>query len=135
MSPIIFAVPIFGQLIVALAMLAIPHITPRDLLFGVPVPHGFRSTDVGRQALRSYRLQITIPGALSMLAIILFPDPRLFAPAALVLTAVGIAAFIVQNRKLKPFAVQPPLVREAILGPAEPLPWFAWFGILPLLFL
>src|ERR1700683_367041 len=51
------------------------------------------------------------------------------------MAVVGMAAFVMQNRKLKPFAIQPPLVRETTLGPPEPLPWFTWLGILPLLLL
>jgi uncharacterized membrane protein len=43
--------------------------------------------------------------------------------------------FLLQNGKLKPFAVQPSLARQAELGPPEGLPWFTWLGILPLLFL
>jgi hypothetical protein len=39
------AILLFAQLFVALMMFAIPNITRRDLLFGVPVPDGFRSTE------------------------------------------------------------------------------------------
>jgi hypothetical protein len=131
----VLAIPLLGQLVVALAMLAIPHITRRDLLFGVTVPEGFRATEAGLRALRIYRLQIIIAAVLSVLAILAVPDPRLLAVAALLLTAVGIAAFVAQNRELKPYAIQPPLVREATVGPPEPLPWFTWLGILPLLLL
>jgi uncharacterized membrane protein len=124
-----------AQLVVALALLGIPHVTPRDLLFGVPVPEGFRSTDAGRRALRSYRLLIVIPAALSLAGTALLPVPGFFVTAVFVTAVVGIAAFVAQNRKLKPFAIQPPLVHQATLGPPEPLPWFTWLGILPLLFL
>jgi uncharacterized membrane protein len=51
------------------------------------------------------------------------------------MAVVGIGGFTMQNRKLKPFAIQPPLVRETTLGPPEPLPWFTWLGIPPLLVL
>jgi uncharacterized membrane protein len=123
------------QLVVALALLGIPHITPRDLLFGVPVPEGFRSTEAGLRALRAYRLLIAIPAALSLLGMVILPIPGFFVTAMLVTPVVGIASFVAQNRRLRPFAIQPPLVRQTTLGPPERLPWFAWLGILPLLFL
>jgi uncharacterized membrane protein len=55
--------------------------------------------------------------------------------AVLVTAVVGIAAFVAQNRELKPFAIQPALARQTTLGPPEPLPWFTWLGTLPLPFL
>jgi uncharacterized membrane protein len=129
------AIPMFTQLVVAVAMLAIPHITPREFLFGVPVPEGFRSTEAGRRALRAYRLMIAIPAALGLLGMVLLPGPLSGVGAVLGTAAVGIAAFVAQNRKLKRFAIQPPLVRQTRLGPPERLPWFTGLGILPLLLL
>jgi len=62
-------------------------------------------------------------------------NPRFVVGTLLMTPFVGMAAFMVQNRKLRRFAIQPPLVRETTLGPPEPLPWFTWLGILPLLLL
>jgi len=129
------AIAMLTQIVVALAMLAIPHITPRDLLFGVLVPEGFRSTEAGRGALRSYRFWVAIPAALSLLGTVILPVPQFFVTAVLATAVVGIAAFVTLNRKLKPFAIQPVLVRQTTLGPPQPLPWFTWLGILPLLLL
>lgn len=54
----------------------------------------------------------------------------------MLLTAfLGVAAFVATNRRLKPFAVQPPMVRRAELASPESLPWFTWLGFLPLLLL
>jgi uncharacterized membrane protein len=129
------AIAMLTQFVVALALLAIPHVTPRDLLFGVPVPDGFPSTEAGRATLRSYRLLIAIPTAVGLLAMALFPSPLVDVAAVLVTTVVGITGFVAQNRKLKPFAIQPPLARDTTLSPPEPLPWFTWLGIFPLLLL
>ena len=128
-------IAMFVQLVVALSLLGIPHITPRDQLFGVLVPEGFRSTEAGRSALRSYRFWVAIPAALSLLGTVLLPVPQFFVTAVLATAVVGMAAFVAQNRKLKPFAIQPALVRQTTLGPPQPLPWFTWLGILPLLLL
>jgi uncharacterized membrane protein len=123
------------ELFVAALMLAVPRLTPRGLLFGVPVPEGFRSTGTARQALRSYRLWVGVPALLGVIANLIYPSPGLQAAFFLSIAAFGIAGFVRQNAKVKPFAIQPPLAREATLGPPERLPWFTWLGILPLLFL
>jgi uncharacterized membrane protein len=124
-----------GQLVTTLVMLALPHVSRPDLLFGVPVPEGFRSTGAGRSAIRSYRLMIGIPAALSLLAALFLPNPAFAGAAVPALMVLGFAAFVAQNRKLKPFAIQPPQVRQTTLGPPEPLPGFTCLGILPLLLL
>ncbi len=124
-----------GQLVTTLVMLALPHVSRPDLLFGLPMPKGFRSTAAGRSAIRWYRLVIGIPAALSLLATLFLPNPTFAGAAVLALLVLGLAAFVAQNRRLKPFAIQSPLVRQTTLGPPEPLPWFTCLGILPLMLL
>ena len=46
------------QLVPAATLLAVPEITNRDVLFGVPVPRGFRTAERGRSALRTYRITV-----------------------------------------------------------------------------
>jgi uncharacterized membrane protein len=123
------------QMFIAGLMLAMPRLTPRGLLFGVPVPEGFRSTEDALQALRSYRLWVGIPAALGLLANLIYPNSRFQAAFFLSIAAFGITGFLRQNAKLKPFAIQPPMTRQAGLEPPEGLPWFTWLGIVPLLFL
>lgn len=121
--------------VAALVMLAVTSLAPRGMLFGVPVPQGFRSSDAARAALRSYRVWVGIPAALGLLANLIYPSPGAQAASFVSIAAFGIAGFLQQNRKLKPFAIQPPMARQAELGPPKGLPWFTWLGILPLLFL
>lgn len=123
------------QLIASLALLAVPYIAHTDLLFGVPVGRGFRSTQPGRRSLRSYGLWVAFPLAASLLGIILFPNPIVSASALLSTVVLGVTGFVMQNRKLKPFALQLARVPQAELGTPEGLPWFGWLGILPLAFL
>ena len=120
-----------------LLMLALPHFTRPDLLFGVPIPSGFRATEPGRRAVARFRWMVVIPSALSWLAVLLFRGQ--LAAAALivglcVIPVSGVAAFVVQNQKLKPFAIQPTPVRELELDvEPEPLPRFLfWLGLPPL---
>jgi uncharacterized membrane protein len=128
-------IQLVASLLVVLAMVAIPDMTRRDLLFGVPVPERFRYTEVGSRAIRSYRIVTGIPWVLNGLGMFFTPSSWFFVGTILLIPVVGYAAFVVQNRKLQPFAIQPTLVRETTVGPPEPLPWFAWLGILPLLLL
>jgi hypothetical protein len=65
------------ELFVTALMLAVPRLSPRGLLFGVPVPEGFGSTDAARQALRSYRLWVGIPAVLGVIANLIYPHPGL----------------------------------------------------------
>jgi uncharacterized membrane protein len=123
------------QFFVTGLLLAMPGLTPRGLLFGVPVPEGFRSTETALQALRSYRLWVSIPGVTGILANLLYPSPGLQTASFVSILAFGISGYVRQNAKLKPFAIQPAMTREAALGPPERLPWFTWLGVLPLLFL
>jgi uncharacterized membrane protein len=123
------------QLFVALTVLAIPRLAPRETLFGVRVPPGIRATDVGRGALRAFRLWIAVPAVACLLATLWLPDPifgKLAGLAMLMPVVIGMAAFVAQNRKLKPFAIQPPPIRQTELGPPEGLPWFIWLGAPPL---
>ena len=132
---IVVLVAMFAQLTVTLSLLALPYITHRDLLFGVPVPNGFRETETGRSVLKSFRLWIAVPGAASLLAMILLPYPLLHVIVLFTTAVIGVATFVAMNRRLKPFAIQPPLVHQVELTPSERLPWFTWLGILPLFLL
>lgn len=125
----------FVQIFVAAALLAIPHMTHRDLLFGVPVPPGFRATETGRKALNLFRLWILLPAAAGMALMALLPASPFSALLILLTPAAGMTAYVTLNRRLKPFAIQPSLVRQTTLEPAESLPWFAWLGLGPLLLL
>lgn len=122
-------------LFVSAAMLAVPYLTHRDILFGVPVPPGFRSTELGRKALNRFRLWIALATAAGLAWILFLPASDLIVAGFLLTPATGLTAFVALNRKLKRFAIQPPLARETTLEPDQPLPWFIWLGIVPLLFL
>jgi uncharacterized membrane protein len=59
-----------------------------------------------------------------------------FLLAPLAVTLSGLITFVAQNRKLRAYAVQPQPVRVVELGTEiQPLPWFTWLGLVPLLML
>jgi uncharacterized membrane protein len=133
----ILAMPLVSHVLMSLIMLSIPHLTRRELLFGVIVPVDFRERPEGRQAIRAFRIAVAIPAVAGLAAMLL--NPRLVALmllAPMTMMVCGFIAFVIQNRKLKAFAVQPQPVRELELS-AEPerLPRFAWLALVPFLLL
>jgi len=119
-------------------MFALPHLTRREILFGVVLPADFRSRPEGRLAIRRFRLVVTISAVAGLIATLMlspgFGPVAMLAPMATVIA--GFTAFVIQNGKLKAFAVQPQPVRELELtGEPERLPWFAWLGLVPMLVL
>jgi uncharacterized membrane protein len=134
----ILATPLISHALLSLVILSIPHLTRREILFGVVVPLDFRSSPEGRRAIRMYRSLVAIPAIGGLLAIVLlgFRFIPLLTLAEVATMLAGGVAFVAMNRKLKPFAVQPQAVRVLELR-AEPerLPWFTWLGLVPLLLL
>jgi uncharacterized membrane protein len=134
----ILAIPLVAHLLMSLVMFALPHVTRREILFGVVVPADFRSRPEGRKAMREFRFAVAIPAVAGAFAIVLlgarFIPILLLAPMAMMLA--GIITFVLQNRKLRVFAMQPHAVRELELSTQpERLPGFAWLGLAPLVFL
>ncbi len=123
------------QLVPAAALLAIPEITNRALLFGVPVPQGFRTSERGRRALRTYRLTVAGTALAGLLGWLAFPTVQFMILSMSATVLIGAAAFVDQYQRLRSASIAMPVVRESVLAAPEPLPWFAWLGILPLLFL
>jgi uncharacterized membrane protein len=126
------------HIVMSVLMFAIPHLTRREVLFGLVVPPDFRSQPEARSAIRSFRLAVAIPaliGAVSIpLLISRFVAVGILAP--MITIAAGFTSFVMQNRRLARFAVTPEPIRELELSDEpERLPWFAWLGFAPLLFL
>lgn len=130
--------PLVALLLMSGFMFALPHLTRREILFGVVLPADFRSRPEGRLAIRRFRFVVAIAAVAGLIVTLLlspqFGPVAMLAPMATVIA--GFAAFVIQNGKLKAFAVQPQPVRELELT-AEPerLPWFAWLGLVPILVL
>jgi uncharacterized membrane protein len=135
MNPVT-AIAIFAALIGAAAMLALPNLNRRDILFGVPIPDGFSDSETGRGAIRSYRTTVAVASAAAILFILYLGNPALNVVPLLSIAAAGTVSFVAQNRKLRPYAVQPAQVRTVnFSSDPEPLPSFIWLGIAPFLLL
>ncbi len=120
-------------------LLALPQMSRRGVLFGVPVPPNFRDSEPGRHSLAVFRTVTAIVIFVSLIAMLFSPERLLsiviLAAHAGTLLIAGLA-FWWQNRKLMPAAVQPVRVAEAaITVTPERLPSFAWLGAGPFLFL
>lgn len=123
------------QLTPAATLLAVPEITNRAVLFGVPVPPGFRAAERGRGALRTYRRTVAGTALAGLLGWLAFPTVQFTILSITATALIGAAAFAAQYQELRSASVAMPAVRESVVAAPQPLPWFAWLGLLPLLFL
>src|SRR5262249_23120288 len=101
----IFLAPLIAHVLMSLIMMSIPLLTRREMLFGVIVPPDFRDRVEGRHAMRSFRIAVAIPAVIGFVCIAAFASR--FVPTVLIASGTtmlaGLVAFVVQNRKLKPF--------------------------------
>jgi uncharacterized membrane protein len=130
--------PLVAHLVMSLMMFSLPHLTRREILFGLVLPADFRTRPAGRRAIRTFRFAVAISALAGLMVIVLMGDR--VAPVAMLgsmtTVLVGFITFIIQNRKLRRFAVQHDPVRELELTvEPERLPRFAWLGLGPFPFL
>ena len=132
----ILVIPLISHLLISLVVLSLPNLTRREILFGVVVPSGFRSSPDGRRAIRRYRSAVAIPILAGLIAITQRDAFSWVFVASLATIIAGSVAFVLLHRRVKAFAVQPPPIRVFELSiQAERLPWFIWLGLVPLLLL
>ena len=134
----VLAVVLVCHFLMSMAVFSIPYMTRREMLFGVVVPADFRRRPEGRRAIRAFQVTVVLSAAAGVLIIVLLSSRWTAAPVlGSGFTMVSaFTAFVLQNRKLKVFAIQSPPVRELELS-AEPerLPRYAWLGFVPPLIL
>lgn len=126
---VLFNIPLWALLF------ALPNLTRPGLLFGVPVPTGFREGPDGRRAIRVFRMVVgsaVLAALCASLSVPLNALGLLMAGAACgIVLAAGIA-FYTQYRKLGPITVSVATVREAELATMpDRLPWFVWLAVVP----
>lgn len=134
----VLAVVLVCHFLMSMAVFSIPYMTRREMLFGVVLPADFRQRREGRRAIRAFQMTVVLSGVAGGLIIILLNSRWTGAPVlgSGFMMVSSFTAFVLQNRKLKVFAVQPPPVRELELS-AEPerLPRYVWLGVVPPLIL
>ncbi len=129
---------LIAHLAMSFLMFMLPHMTRREILFGIVVPADFRSRPEARRAIRHFQISVAIAALAGVIGIALVGPgfSPIFPVASMLPIGVGIGGFVLQNSKLKTFAARPQPVRELELSPEpERLPWFAWIGLVPLLFI
>jgi len=132
----ILVIPLISHLLISLVVLSLPNLTRREILFGVIVPSGFRSSLDGRRVIRRFRSAVAIPILAGLIAITQRDAFSWVFVASLATVIAGSVAFVLLHRRVKAFAVQPPTIRVIELSiQAERLPWFLWLGVVPLLLL
>ena len=125
--------------LVGALLFAVPNLSPRELLFAVPVPADFRESRDGQHAISVFRAVIAAVVLAGVCALLLSPAKLLNAievamPIAIVLA--GGTSFYWQHRKLAAAAVQFARPREAELTTTpEELPRFAWLAAGPFVIL
>jgi len=134
----ILMVPLVAHLLMSLALFSIPYLTRREILFGVVLPADFRSRREGRRAIRVFQTTVAMSAISGLFFMVLlrsrFDAVPIFASG--VMMVLGFSAFVMQNRKLRAFAIQPRPVRELELSTEpERLPRFVWLGLVPLVIL
>jgi uncharacterized membrane protein len=135
-TEMVMLIEMVTHLLMTAAMFSIPYMTRREIIFGVVVPPGFRSRPEGHRAIRLFQMTVAfsaIPG-LVMIALLNSWFSAIPILASGIMMVSGFAAFVVQHRQLRKFAVQPRPVRELELS-TERLPRFVWSGLLPLVIL
>jgi uncharacterized membrane protein len=104
-----------------------PHVTRRDIFFGVTVPSAFRSTPVARSVSRRYAWEVWGVALLAAVLLGTSPFPSVSGTMLLTQTAGGFVAFGRARRAVRPHAVAAATTREADLGPPPRLPG-GWLG-------
>jgi uncharacterized membrane protein len=133
------AVVVCAHTFAGLVIMASGSLAPGNLLFGVRVPEGFRTSDEGRRAITAFRTMVGIPWMLSLLAVLLVPGPwltRILILTPMPMIAAAVIGYFVEHHRLQRFAVERGPVREIEVS-LEPdrIPWFMWLWPGPLMLL
>lgn len=114
-------------ILVAALLHGAPHLTRRDIFFGVTVPAQFRTSSVSRSVARRYAWEVWGLALVAAALIATSPFPAASGAALLTQTVGALVAFTRARRAVRPHAVAPRTTREAELGPRPGLPG-GWVG-------
>ena len=121
--------------LMAVAMHLAPQLTHRDIFFGVTVPAGFREGSVARAVSRRYAIEIWLLAMIAAAIVVTSPMPLVSGSMLLGQTMGASFAFARAWSAVRPHAVMPTTIREAVLGPREQPPGGLWWQLGPFLLL
>jgi len=99
-----------------------PHLSRRDIFFGVTVPRDFAGGPIARGVSRRYAVEIWLL-ALAAAALVATSPMPVVSGGMLFAQALGAwVAFMKARDKVLPFAAAPSTIREAEIGPRPRLP-------------
>jgi len=99
-----------------------PHLSRRDIFFGVTVAPDFRDGPIGRRVSRRYAAEVWFMAFVAAALVVTSPMPLMSASLLLGQTVGAVVAFIRAQRSVTPHAVAPGTIREAEIGPRPGLP-------------
>jgi hypothetical protein len=102
---------------------ALPHLTRKDIYFGITVHPEFRGQPAGQRSLRVYRFRIWGHSTIALAAAAFGEQTGrvwLYFAAAMWQGIGASRAYLASRRLVQPYAAAPSTVREANIGPPEP---------------
>jgi uncharacterized membrane protein len=108
--------------LVAVSSHLAPHLTHRDIFFGVTVSGSFREGPVARKVSRRYGTEVWLLAMAAAAIVVTSPMPFVSGAMLLGQTIGASVAFIRAWSAVRPHAVAPTTIREAAIGPRDGLP-------------
>ena len=108
--------------LVAVSSHLAPHLTRRDIFFGVTISPRFRESPVARTVSRRYAAEIWLLAAVAAAIMATSPMPLVSGAMLLGQTVGASAAFARAWSAVRPHSVMPATIREAAIGPRDGLP-------------
>src|SRR5688572_1505626 len=119
----------FIVLVAVMSHLA-PHLSRRDIFFGVTVPPSFGADPVARAVSRRYAVEIWVLALVAIGLVATSPMPVVSGAMLLAQTLGAAVAFVKARDSVLPHAAPPSTIREAEIGARPGLPggWPAQIG-------
>lgn len=108
--------------LVAMSSHLAPHVTRRDIFFGVTVSRGFREGPLARKISRRYAVEVWLVAMAAAALVVTSPMPLVSGVMLLGQTIGASLAFARAWGAVRPHVAVPTTIREAAIGPRDSLP-------------
>jgi uncharacterized membrane protein len=108
--------------LVAISSHLAPHLTRRDIFFGVTVSSSFRDGPIARKVSRQYAVEIWLLATVAAVIVATSPMPFVSGWMLMGQTFGASVAFVRAWSAVRPHAALPTTIREAAIGPRDGLP-------------